>query len=148
MKFTPKELLPPELALSDLNPSRVSHGWRQPELNRTYTGGGLAIKGRRYESGVGMPTNSEIEFEVRAAYETFSALVGVDDEERGAEGAVEFVVSGDGKELWRSGAVKKADGAKSVKVDVRGVRRLALRVARVGEGGRLHADWVDAKLTR
>ncbi len=85
---------------------------------------------------------------MRAAYETFEALVGIDDEERSADGAVEFVLVGDGRELWRSGALKKADGAKPVKVEIKGVGRLTLRVARVGEGGRLHADWVDAKLTR
>jgi hypothetical protein len=57
-------------------------------------------------------------------------------------------VLGDGKELWHSGGLKKADGAKPVKVDVKNVRRLMLRVTREGEGGRVHADWVDAKLIK
>jgi hypothetical protein len=42
----------------------------------------------------------------------------------------------------------KADGSRSVKIDVRNVRRLTLRVTRVDEGGRVFADWVDARLTR
>jgi hypothetical protein len=33
-------------------------------------------------------------------------------------------------------------------VNVKDVRRLMLRVRREGEGGRIHADWVDAKLTK
>ena len=61
---------------------------------------------------------------------------------------VNFVVLGDGKELWRSGGLKKSDGTKSLKVDVKSVRRLMLRVSREGEGGRIHADWVDAKLVK
>ena len=53
---------------------------------------------------------------------------------------------GDGKELWKSEGLKKGDGIKSLKVEVKGVKRLTLRVRRVGEGGRIYADWVDAKL--
>ena len=54
---------------------------------------------------------------------------------------------GDGKELWRS-ELKKADRAREVKLDVHDVHRLVLRVARTGEGGRIHADWVEAKLVK
>lgn len=149
LEFTPKDLLPRELSLSELEPFRLTHGWRQPELDRNYTNNGLALAGRRYARGVGMPTNSEIEFEVKAAYEQFRAHVGVDDEYNNAEGAVEFALLGDGRELWRSAPLKKADGAVPVGVEIKGVRRLALRVRRAGaEGGRVHADWVDARLTR
>jgi hypothetical protein len=35
-----------------------------------------------------------------------------------------------------------------VKVDVKNVNRLMLRVRRVGEGGRIHADWLDARVTK
>lgn len=44
--------------------------------------------------------------------------------------------------------IEKADGARAVKVDVKNVRTLMLRVKREGEGGRVHADWVDAKLVK
>src|SRR5207248_8253588 len=90
LKFTLRQLLPPEVSLSELAPLRVTNGWRQPELNRTFTGKGLSIKGQPFQSGIGMPTNSEIEFEVKATYDTFAALVGVDDEYNGKEGAVEI----------------------------------------------------------
>jgi len=149
LKFTLRQLLPPALSLSELEPLRLTNGWRQPELNRTFTGKGLSIKGQPFQSGIGMPTNSEIEFEVKATYDTFAALVGVDDEYNGKEGAVEFTIIGDGRELWHSGAVKQADGPLPVKVNIKGVERLTLRVKRVGsEGGRIHADWLEAKLVR
>ncbi|MGH9880525.1 MAG: NPCBM/NEW2 domain-containing protein, partial [Pyrinomonadaceae bacterium] len=148
LKFTLNNLLPEEVALSALNPLRISHGWRQPEMNRNFNSGGINIAGRYFEKGIGMPTNSELEFELNGAYSTFAAQVGIDDEFNNREAAVEFFLLGDGKELWKSGPMKKADGAKPLKVDVKEVRRLLLRVTRIGEGGRIHADWADAKLVK
>src|SRR5688500_19639134 len=40
----------------------------------------LIVGGRHFEKGIGMPTNSEIEFELNATYDNFVALVGIDDE--------------------------------------------------------------------
>ena len=148
LKFTLAKLLPKELFLSELNPLRLTTGWRQTEFDRNFNGGGLSIGGRSFEKGLGMPTNSEIEFELNGTYETFSALVGIDDEHNNKDSVVEFSVLGDDKELWRSSGLKKADGVKPLKVDVKNVRRLMLRVKREGEGGRVHADWVDAKLIK
>jgi hypothetical protein len=147
-KFDLKQLLPAEVFLSDLDPFRITHGWRQPELDRNFNSGGLMIGGRRFAKGIGLPTNSEIEFELNGLYEGFSATVGIDDEYKNAEGAVEFTVLGDGKDLWRSGELKKADGARQLKVEVRNVRHLVLRVKRTSEGGRIHADFADAKLVK
>ena len=95
-----------------------------------------------------MPTNSEIEFELNGTYDDFVALVGIDDEFNNQDAKAQFFVLGDGKQLWSSGEMKKVDGTKAVKVSVRSVKRLMLRVRRVGEGGRIHADWLDAKLIR
>jgi hypothetical protein len=148
-KFTPKDLLPVEFLLSELEPLSLSHGWRQPEMNRTFTGKGLFITGKHYENGIGMPTTSEIEFEIKGIYDEFSALVGVDDEFNNNEGGVEFSLIGDGKELWKSKVLKKADGAVAVNVSVKGVQKITLKVKRPeGEAGRAPADWVDAKLVR
>ena len=148
LSFILKQLLPDEVYFSELDPLRQTSGWRQSEFNRNFNGGGLSIAGRHFEKGIGMPTNSEIEFELNGTYASFAALVGIDDEHNNKESIVEFFVLGDGKELWRSGGMKKADGARAVKVDVKDVRRLMLRVRREGEGGRIHADWGDARLTK
>jgi hypothetical protein len=148
LSFTLKKIQPPEMFLSDLYPVRLTPGWRQPELNRNFNSGGLSIGGRPFEKGIGMPTNSEIEFELNGTYESLAALVGIDDEFNNNEAKAEFYVLGDGKELWKSEGLKKGDGTKALKVDVKTVKRLTLRVRRVGEGGRVYADWVDARLTR
>jgi hypothetical protein len=57
------------------------------------------------------------------------------------------MVKGDGKELWRSKALKKSDGPLPVNIQVKGVNRLTLGVKRTeGQNGRAHADWLDARL--
>ncbi|HEY0459443.1 MAG TPA: NPCBM/NEW2 domain-containing protein [Pyrinomonadaceae bacterium] len=148
-KFTLKDLLPGEISLSALEPFSLSPGWRQPEMNRTFTGKGLFIRGKHYENGIGMPTNSEIEFEIKGIYDEFSASVGIDDEFNNADGGVEFSLFGDGRELWKSKVLKKADGAAAVNVSIKGVQKLTLKVKRPeGEPGRAPADWVDARLLR
>ena len=147
LSFTLKKIQPPEIFLSDIDPVSLTPGWRQPELDRNFNGGGLSVGGRSYEKGIGMPTNSEIEFELNGTYESYVALVGVDDEFNNNDAKVEFSVLGDGKELWKSEGLKKGDGVKAVQVEVKNVKRLMLRVRRVGDGGRVHADWVNARLT-
>ena len=122
LKFKLRELQPPDMFLFDLDPVRLTPGWRQPELKRR---------------DVEMPTNSEIEFELNGTYDTFTANVGHD-----GNGKVVFAVIGDGNELWAT------DGHGSVKVDVRGVHYLTLRVRRVDEGGRIVAGWREARLIK
>ncbi len=148
LSFTLKKIQSPEVFVSDLDPVRLTAGWRQPELNRNFNSGGLIVGGRHFEKGIGMPTNSEIVFELNGTYDNFVALIGIDDEHNNTDSKAQFFVLGDEKELWASGEMKKADGTKPVKVDVKNVKRLMLRVRRVGEGGRIHADWLDAKLIR
>jgi len=146
LQFSLKQIEPPEMFLSDLDPLHLTPGWRQPELNRNFNNGGLVVGGKQFGKGIGMPTSSEIEFELNGTYEKFAALVGIDDEFRNNDAKVEFVVLGDGQELWQSGPMKKADGTKALSVDVKNVRRLTLRARRTEDGGRIHADWLDARL--
>jgi NPCBM/NEW2 domain/Melibiase/Alpha galactosidase C-terminal beta sandwich domain len=153
LKFTLKSLLPREMSLSALDPLRPGIGGRGgPEINRALTGRPISIAGQRYERGIGARGNLEIEYELKGLFEIFSALVGVDDATMNQNASVEFIVVGDGKELWRSGALKKSDAAKPVKTDISGVRHLILRVTGGGEAqgpqARVLADWVGANVTR
>src|SRR6185312_8856415 len=76
----------------------------------------------------------------------FSAEVGVDDG-AGKEGSVEFIVSGDGKVLWRSGVLKTGDPAKPVNVNLAGIKTLVLQVTDADDGeSNDHADWANAKI--
>jgi len=151
LKFTLKSLLSQEMSLTMLDPVRPSVG-RGFEINRTLAGRPISIAGQRYETGIGTRANAEIEYDLRGIFETFSALVGVDDATANQTAAIEFVVLGDGKELWRSGAMKKSDAAKPLKIDISGVHRLMLRITGSAEApgpqGRVLGDWVRANVSR
>jgi alpha-galactosidase len=59
---------------------------------------------------------------------------------------LEFIVSGDGKVLWKSGVMRAGDAARDCEVDVAGVKSLVLEVSDAGDGSNWdHADWADAK---
>ena len=129
LQFNLKQIQSADIFLSDLDPVRLTPGWRQPESNRR---------------DINMPTNSEIEFELNGTYNTFTSSVRTNND----NARVEFAMLGDGKELWKSGPQMKTDGSRSTRIDVSNVKRLTLRVRRVDEGGRVFADWVDARLLK
>jgi hypothetical protein len=139
-----RSALPGEVLLSELEPARPG-GMRGFGRNRSAAQRPLSIAGTQHETGIGARANSEIEFELKGLFGTLRAQVGVDDATQDAAGSVEFVVAGDGKELWRSGEMKKSEAAKGVSVNVAGVERLTLRVAG-GEGSRVFADWAGVKV--
>jgi hypothetical protein len=148
IKFSPHDVTRAETPLTELEVLSITPGWRQPELNRTYTGRGLFVGGKHFAVGIGMPTKSDIEFRLEQEYETLMASVGIDDQQ-GNDGGVEFTIIGDGKELWTSGVIKKTDGLRPLKIDVRGVGRLQLSVKNAANvNGRVHADWLDVKLVK
>jgi hypothetical protein len=148
IKFAPVDLLPPQLPLSELNVLSITPGWRQPELNRSYTGKGLSVGAKYFATGVGMPTKSEIDFDLRQAFESLIGAVGIDDQQNN-EGGAEFTLIGDDKQLWASGVIKKADGLKSFNVSVKGIKRLRLAVKNAPNvNGRVAADWLDMKLSK
>jgi NPCBM/NEW2 domain-containing protein/melibiase-like protein/alpha galactosidase C-like protein len=151
LKFTLKALLAREMSLATLQPLRSSAG-RGFDVNRNLTGRPLSIAGQRYDNGIGTRANVEIEYDLKGLFDTFTALAGVDDATANQNAAIEFVVIGDGKELWRSGPMKKSDAAKELKIELAGIRHLILRVSGGAEGqgpqARILADWVNASLNR
>ena len=149
LKFTIKSMLPREMSLALIEPVRPGVGARGIEINRAVSGRPLSIGGKQYENGIGTRGGAEIEYDLRGLFDSFSALVGVDDGTNNERASVEFVVLGDGKDLWRSGVLKKSDGAKPLQIDVSGVRRLVLHVKGGGDTfGRTQSDWVEATLAR
>jgi hypothetical protein len=148
LKFTVKSMLPRDVFLGLLEPVRPGYGNRSVEINRAVSGRPLSIGGTRYEEGIGTRGNSEVEYDLRGLFDTFSALVGVDDGNSNEKASAEFLVLGDGKELWRSGVLKKG-GAKPMRIEISGVRRLVLRVTPSGiNSGRIQADWVETTVAR
>ena len=156
LKFTLQSLLPGTVMLSALEPVRAAASGGRGG-GRGGPGGALTIGGKRYEGGIMARAGAEVEYDVAGIFTAFTALAGVDD---GYNGAISFVVVGDGKELWNSGAVRKAEGPKPVSVNIAGVKRLTLRAVGAGEappaqpqgqgrgGGGSQGAWLEAKVAK
>ena len=144
IQFNLVELMPNEISLTQLEPVRSTGRWRGFEIEEMLSGAPLSLGGKRYEKGLGAFASSEIEFDLKGLYGTFTALAGVDDSS-GGDSTVEFLVIGDGRELWRSGPLKKSDAARQAEVSVAGIHQLILRsvslAAASGGTGRRRIGW-------
>jgi len=150
VKFSLAKMVPAEMSLTQLEPLRSTGRWRGFEIEEMLSGAPLSLNGKHYERGLGSFANSEIEFDLKGLYDKFTALVGVDDSAAGTNTVAEFLVIGDGKELWRSGELKKSGEPKSVEVVISQIHKLILRSSAPGGGrrSRTQADWAEPKIVR
>jgi hypothetical protein len=142
--------IPHEVWLSDVEPARASQSWGSLGIDRSVTGGALRIGDRSYAKGLGTHAVSDLEFALGGRFTLFVADAGIDAAETGKGGeALEFQVFGDERLLWSSGRMTRADGARTVDVDVSGISMLRLHVADGGDGIDYdHADWASARVVR
>ncbi len=133
--------------LDDLNLAAATQGYGEPKKNLSVSDQPLAIGGKKFERGFGTHADGLLKINLDGAAQKFSVSVGVDDDVKGnAEASIEFIVVGDGKQLWRSGTMRAGDAAKVCEVDLSGVKLLKLQVTDAGDGMSWdHADWADAK---
>lgn len=141
------------VALSSWSPS-VEHidgvvhrpwPWRR---DRGAANGPIRLGGREYSAGIGVHARTELTFAINAEYDSFYAVIGVDDHAR-PRGSVVFKVLTDGAAAFDSGLLTGRDAPREVRVPLKGVRELTLVVE---DGGDLdlsdEADWADARLVR
>ncbi len=147
-QFTLDSLLRNEYNLTELESIRATCGWGTIGNNRSISGTSLSIAGKQFANGIGTHALSVIEYDLRGMFSEFNALVGVDDGSS-EKGSIKFIIEADGKELWRSGVMKKSDAPKPVNLSIKGINRFILRVTDAGDGIDYdHADWCDAKVKR
>ncbi|MFD0782628.1 glycoside hydrolase family 97 catalytic domain-containing protein [Micromonospora azadirachtae] len=139
--------------VSDLPFLSESNGWGPVERDGSNgetnagDGGAISIGGSTYAKGIGTHAPSEITVWLGGACTRLQAEVGIDDEVT-ESGSVAFQVIGDGRPLADTGIIRSADGARTLDVEVSGVRTVALRVTDGGDGKNFdHADWADARVT-
>jgi len=134
-----------ETSLSDLDLSGITQGWGQPQADAAVTGAPLRVGGKLWENGIGTHAHSTWTLLLDGKATEFRASVGVQEYPgQPGLGSVEFVVRGDGKDLFRSGVMRGGDEAKPVCVDLHGVKELVLEVTDAGDGNRSdHADWLE-----
>jgi len=135
------------VALSSLDLKLMTAGWSDAKADLGVTGKPLGIDGRTYKHGVGTHSTSRFRVALDGKATRFTAEVGVDDG-AGKKGSVEFIVSGDGKILWRSGVLTGGQAAIPVSVDLADVKTLTMEVTDGGDGTNDdHADWADANIS-
>lgn len=140
-----KTAIAASVPLSELDLTKMSSGWGQPQRNRSVTGKALSIAGRVFEDGVGTHADSVLYIDLDGKVECFQASVGVDDA-AGGRGTVAFRVYGDGKKLFDSGILKGGQEPKVVDVPLAGVRRVMLLAGSGGDGVDFdHANWAQAR---
>ena len=132
--------------LDQLDLSTATQGYGVPKKNTTVDGNKMTIAGKTYERGFGTHAESSLIVVLNGGAISFSAQVGVDDEMKDHEPAVEFVVNGDGKKLWSSGVMRLGDAARACSVSLAGIQKIELVVTDGGNGNYYdHANWADAK---
>jgi hypothetical protein len=133
--------------LSKLDLSNARQGYGKPGMDRSVNGQPLSISGETFEHGFGTHSIGRLVIDLHGTAAHFHARVGVDDDAKPRVGTVEFSVVGDGKSLWSSGLIKSGEAAKTVDLDLTGIKTMELRVGDGGDGyDNDHADWADAKI--
>ena len=132
--------------LDQLDLSTATQGFGVPGKNKSVDGRTITIAGKTFERGFGTHAESSLLIQLNGKASLFTAQVGIDDEIKNQNPAVEFIVYGDKQKLWSSGVMRLGDAPKQCSVSLAGVQKLELVVTDGGNGNYYdHADWADAK---
>ncbi|WP_367873325.1 alpha-galactosidase [Luteolibacter sp. Populi] len=124
----------------------ITQGWAEARANRSVDGNPLRVGGKTYGSGIGTHAKSEWPLALDGEASEISGACGVDDEV-GDKASLQFVIEGDGKELWKSPVLRRGQEAVPFTVKLDGVKVLKLVANDGGDGSTEdHADWLDLKL--
>jgi alpha-galactosidase len=134
---------PPTLTL-------VRQDYEQLEFRQSVVRTPMRLGALTFEHGLGTHSVSHLRIRADDPLMRFQATVGVDhnDNNRGEQGTVEFVVAAAGQDLWRSGVLGPGGAAMPLDISLDAVTELDLCVGDGGDGPAYdHADWADAKIT-
>ncbi len=119
-------------------------------FGRSCMGTPIRIGDREFEHGIGTHTYSELIVHLPPDVQEFRAFVGINNNvyTQGKSGSAIFVVEVDGKEIFRSPAVRGSDAPCSVAAKIpKGAQTLVLKTEATEDGeANDHTDWADAHL--
>ncbi|MCG6154634.1 NPCBM/NEW2 domain-containing protein [Rubinisphaera margarita] len=134
--------------VSDLYWAEARTDWASVERDRTTNQTPIVVNGTGFSKGVGIHSTGHLTLNLKGLGDRFQASIGVPDDVPSDDGSVVFHVVGDGQTLYQSSVITGAHAAIPIDVDVRGIRRLELRVTDAGDGNfRDHAVWGNAAVT-
>lgn len=103
------------------------------------------VGGKEFADGLTVHANSRIELDLPSGWSTFSSKYGMS---RGEPGSVEFVILGDGMELFHSKLIR-THFLHEISVDIRGLKKMVLETRDGGDGIACdHSTWIEPKLFR
>lgn len=139
------ETLPADaIWLDSLDLSEMSVGYRRPQKRKSVDENPLRLGDVTYPHGVGSHANSEFAVDLKGAVNRFVAMVGVDDEKRGA-GSVRFLVIADGRTVAETAVLRGGQPPQLLSVELTGARRLLLVIDDAdGSIDSDHGDWAGA----
>ncbi|BCM92713.1 hypothetical protein IAD21_04595 [Abditibacteriota bacterium] len=137
------------LFLSEAKPTSASVGWLAPTYNRLPVEEGsnplLSAGGKFYARGIYAHAPARHVYDLGGKWNRFVGTAGA---AQGKGASVVFVISTDGKELWRSKTVHEGE-VLPFDVDVKGAKTLELSVEDGGNGnGSDWGLWLDPTLSR
>ena len=99
--------------------------------DRSFHGGSISLNGRPYSKGIGLAANTVILYDLDRQYKEFAALAGVakDIPATKPTPSINLTIFCDGKCQFDSGGMFPGNSPRTVQVDVRNVRMLAIRVS-------------------
>ncbi len=107
----------------------------------------LKLEGKVYRKGLALQSRTVLSYKLPGKFRLFKTVIGIDDSVRDV-GSVRVEIKGDAKLLWQ-GDVRGSDPARSLEIDIAGVKRLEI-VADYGAdldvGDRL--DLCEARVTK
>ena len=133
-----------ELALSDAAPVAARTGWGGVHRDRSDEGQPLIGPDGVAAHGLWAHADAEHEYELGGAWSEFRGRCAL---LQSGDGPVTAEIVGDGRQLWQSPEIREGK-AHEFRVDVRGVRRLVLRVKGVGGIRAAHGAWLEPVLRR
>lgn len=143
INFSPGALVPARLSLKDQEQQDAGGLWHGYELDGLLTSGMLTVGGRYFADGFGLFADTRRQFKLNGLYQKFTASFGIDDQSD-ADATAEFIVTGDGRELWRSGLQKHGDPARPVDIAIPHVRDLVLQIeTHDHRQRRIQGDWLE-----
>jgi hypothetical protein len=131
--------------LSDTRPQSAKTGWGGVHYDRLPPQGPLLCGNHLFAHGIYAHAEARHVYRLGGAWRTLSGSCGIGDD---GFGPVEFVILGDGKELWRSGEVKPGP-AKAFSVAVAGITLVELRASLTPAGASgAWGVWLEPVLDR
>jgi hypothetical protein len=148
------------MALTDLMPIKVEQHKGAVSFDRSFHGNALSIGKKTYKRGLGVrphaTTQSLVEFSIAGRFDRFRVEAGacLEEKDRFPEArkqneSLQFIVYGDGRQLYKTDWIKCDAPPQVIDVDVTSVKKLTLKC--VGGGASWHCGsctWGDPKLTK